>query len=254
MPSTRCQAGRSPLGRLASTLACAPAWLSVALVVAGCGVLPLHTMNPRPGQQVAAPLPARAASRSADSNLDTLTNANGASAIATPVAAGPAAALASATQPRNEPGYLLDSGDRLRIVVFGQEGLSNSYAVDAAGNITVPLIGMVPARGISTAELARAVAARLRNGFVREPQVAIEIEVYRPFFILGEVAYPGQYPYVPSMTVEAAVAIAGGFTPRAYRFDVKLVRKAAGHAYRASVPLGYAVRPGDTITVEERWF
>jgi polysaccharide export outer membrane protein len=167
----------------------------------------------------------------------------------------PASTVASVA-PAAEAGsvYQLDSGDRLRIVVFGQDGLSNSYIVDAAGNITMPLIGAVPARGTSTSELARVVGAHLRNGFIREPHVAIEIESYRPFFILGEVTYPGQYPYVPNMTVETAVAIAGGFTPRAYRWDVKVARNQGGQAYRISVPLTYALRPGDTITIDERWF
>jgi polysaccharide biosynthesis/export protein len=138
--------------------------------------------------------------------------------------------------------------------VFGQDGLSNSYTVDAAGNITMPLIGAVPARGSSTVELARTVGARLRNGFIREPHVAIEIESYRPFFILGEVTYPGQYPYVPNMTVETAVAIAGGFTPRAYRWNMKVSRNQGGESYRMSVPPTYELRPGDTINIDERWF
>jgi polysaccharide export outer membrane protein len=159
-------------------------------------------------------------------------------------------------QPPSDPAYRLDTGDRLRIVVFGQEVLSNSYFVDAAGQVTVPLIGAVSARGLTTQQLARAVAARLRAGFIREPHVAIEVEVYRPFFILGEVTLPGQYPYVPNMTVETAVAIAGGFTPRAYRSDVKIDRPTAGEALRsrASVPLLTRVQPGDTIVVKERWF
>ena len=109
----------------------------------------------------------------------------------------------------HDPAYRLDAGDRLRIVVFGQEGLTNSYSVDAAGVVTMPLIGSVPARGCTPAELAAAVTARLQGGFIREPYVAVEIEAYRPFFILGEVAAPGQYPYVPNMTAQAAVAIAG---------------------------------------------
>jgi polysaccharide biosynthesis/export protein len=170
------------------------------------------------------------------------------------MAVAPIVAVAPAVLPDSAAAYLLDSGDRLRIVVFGQDGLSNTYVVDAAGNITMPLIGAVPARGSSTAELARQVGARLRNGFIREPHVAIEIESYRPFFILGEVTYPGQYPFVPNMTVETAVAIAGGFTPRAYRWDVKVARNQDGQAYRLAVPLTYALRPGDTITIEERWF
>jgi polysaccharide export outer membrane protein len=170
-------------------------------------------------------------------------------------AASPVAVVSAAASPADAVSvYQLDSGDRLRIVVFGQDGLSNSYTVDAAGNITMPLIGSVPARGSSPSELARTVGARLRNGFIREPHVAIEIESYRPFFILGEVTYPGQYPYVPNMTVETAVAIAGGFTPRAYRWDVKVARNQGGQSYRMSVPLTYALRPGDTITIDERWF
>ncbi len=111
------------------------------------------------------------------------------------------------------PAYTLDSGDRLRVVVFGQEGLTNSYAVDIAGNVTLPLIGPVRARGHTTTEVSAAVVARLRQGFLREPHVAVEVEAYRPFFILGEVSFPGQYPYVANMTVETAVAIAGGFQP-----------------------------------------
>jgi polysaccharide export outer membrane protein len=175
-------------------------------------------------------------------------------ALPAPAVASPVAAIASAAAPEAASVYLLDSGDKLRIVVFGQDGLSNSYVVDAAGNVTMPLIGAVAARGTSTSELARSVGARLRNGFIREPHVAIEIENYRPFFILGEVTYPGQYPYVPNMTVETAVAIAGGFTPRAYRWDVKVARNQGGQTYRMSVPLTYALRPGDTLTIDERWF
>jgi polysaccharide biosynthesis/export protein len=159
-------------------------------------------------------------------------------------------------QPPSDPAYRLDTGDKLRVVVFGQEALSNSYFVDAAGQVTIPLIGAVGARGLTTQQLARAVAAKLRAGFIREPHVAIEVEVYRPFFILGEVTLPGQYPYVPNMTVETAVAIAGGFTPRAYRYDVKIDRPTSGAALRsrASVPLLTRVQPGDTIVVTERWF
>jgi polysaccharide export outer membrane protein len=158
--------------------------------------------------------------------------------------------------PPPEPPYLLDTGDKLRIVVFGQDGLSNSYFVDASGQITMPLIGVVNARGLSTQQLARAVAEKLRAGFIREPHVAIEVETYRPFFILGEVTQPGQYPYVPNMTIETAVAIAGGFSPRAHRWDVHIDRPAQGSALRSrgSVPLLTRVRPGDTIIIKERWF
>jgi polysaccharide export outer membrane protein len=150
--------------------------------------------------------------------------------------------------------YLLDAGDRLRVVIYGQEGLTNSYAIDAGGSITMPLIGAVPARGLTPAGLASHITGRLRNGYIREPSVAVEIEAYRPFFILGEVAAPGQYPYVPNMSVESAVAIAGGFSPRAKRDAVTLTHTDPRGSIRAVVPLGTPLGPGDTVLVGERWF
>jgi len=150
--------------------------------------------------------------------------------------------------------YKLDVGDKLRVVVYGQEGLTNSYAIDAGGSITMPLIGAVHARGRTPAGLAAEITAKLRNGYIREPSVAVEIESYRPFFILGEVAAPGQYPYVPNMSVESAVAIAGGFSPRARRDTVTLTHTDGSGSMRVAVPLGTAVGPGDTVLVGERWF
>jgi polysaccharide biosynthesis/export protein len=171
-----------------------------------------------------------------------------------PIAAAPPAA-AVAFAPVTGPGeYTLDSGDRLRIVVFGQEGLTNAYAVDASGFIDMPLIGPVLARGATTDELAGRISAKLRDGFIREPHVAVEIEAYRPFFILGEVTYPGQYPYVANMTAETAVAIAGGFTPRAFRRNLIVNRTINGRAMRMTVPVTFPLRPGDTVNVTERWF
>jgi len=150
--------------------------------------------------------------------------------------------------------YQLDAGDKLRVVVYGQEGLTNTYAIDAAGSITMPLIGAVPARGRTPAGLAAAITVKLRNGYIRDPSVAVEIESYRPFFILGEVQAPGQYPYVPNMTVESAVAIAGGFTPRAKRNAVTVTHTDAGGSGRYVVPMGTSLSPGDTVYVGERWF
>jgi polysaccharide export outer membrane protein len=150
--------------------------------------------------------------------------------------------------------YRLDAGDRLRVVVFGQEGLTNTYAIDAGGSITMPLIGSVPARGRTPSGLAAEIGAKLRHGFIRDPSVSVEIESYRPFFILGEVAAPGQYPYVPNMSVESAVAIAGGFSPRARRDSVTLTHYDGSNTMRMMVPLGTGVGPGDTVMVGERWF
>jgi polysaccharide export outer membrane protein len=171
-------------------------------------------------------------------------------------AASPALAYAAATpQPAAyDAGYRLDAGDKLRVVVYGQEGLTNTYAIDAGGSITMPLIGSVPARGRTPAGLAAEITGKLRNGLIRDPSVAVEIESYRPFFILGEIAAPGQYPYVPNMSVESAVAIAGGFSPRARRDRVTLTHVDGSGASRIVVPLGTALGPGDTVLVGERWF
>ena len=160
--------------------------------------------------------------------------------------------LSAAPMPRPTP--QLDAGDKLRVVVYGQDGLTNTYAIDAGGSITMPLIGAVPARGRTPAGLAAEISAKLRNGYIRDPSVAVEIESYRPFFILGEVAAPGQYPYVPNMSVESAVAIAGGFSPRALRDRVTLTHTDGSGSMRVVVPLGTAIGPGDTVLVGERWF
>ena len=106
--------------------------------------------------------------------------------------------------------YTLDSGDKVRVIVFGQDNLSNVYSVDGSGAVALPLIGPVRARGLTTFELSNEIAGKLRRKYVKDPKVTVEVETYRPFFILGEVNKPGQYPFVNAMTVEAAVAIAEG--------------------------------------------
>ena len=198
--------------------------------------------------------PARYATPSATADSGGAARANfAASSRGTYVAVAPAPvayAYAAAPAATHDAPYHLDAGDKLRVVVYGQEGLTNTYAIDAGGSITMPLIGAVAARGKTPAGLAADISARLRNGYIREPSVAVEVESYRPFFILGEVAAPGQYPYVPNMSVESAVAIAGGFSPRAKRDSVTLTHNAS----RAVVPLGTSIGPGDTILVGERWF
>jgi polysaccharide biosynthesis/export protein len=204
-----------------------------------------------------APAPRVVASPSSIADSGGAIAALRASFAATPQLSYPPAAAAYAAAPMpaaHDSGYRLDAGDKLRVVVYGQEGLTNTYAIDAGGAITMPLIGSVPARGRTPAGLAAEITAKLRSGFIREPSVAVEIDSYRPFFILGEVAAPGQYPYVPNMSVESAVAIAGGFSPRAKRDRVTLTHTDGAGSSRVVVPLGTALGPGDTVLVGERWF
>lgn len=150
--------------------------------------------------------------------------------------------------------YPLSAGDKLRVIVFGQDNLSNIYAVDGAGKIAMPLIGTVQVGGQTTGRAARAIEVKLAAGFVREPHVTVEVDTYRPFYILGEVTTSGQYPFVNGMTVETAVAIAAGFGPRAARDYAVLTRDTGSGLVSGIVPMTYSVRPGDTIVVKERFF
>ena len=150
--------------------------------------------------------------------------------------------------------YTLAAGDKLRVIVFGQDNLSNIYAVDGAGRIAMPLIGTVTVGGQTTGQAARTIESKLASGYVREPHVTVEVDAYRPFYILGEVTTSGQYPYVNGMTVESAVAIAAGFGPRAARDYAVLTREGPGGLINGIVPMHYPVRPGDTIVVKERFF
>ena len=150
--------------------------------------------------------------------------------------------------------YLLDSGDRVRLIVFNQNELNNEYTVDQSGYISVPLIGNVVARGRETNSLASEIAARLESGFIKNPDVSVEISQYRPFFVMGEVTTAGQYAYVTGMTIQTAVAIAGGFSPRAQQDYVDVTRQLNGKILTGRVKLTAPVRPGDTIYVRERLF
>ncbi len=149
--------------------------------------------------------------------------------------------------------YLLDTGDRLRVFVYGQPDLSRLYTVDHSGNIFVPLIGRVHARGRTVAKLAAGIRSRLASTYVREPQVTVDIHQNRPFFILGEVRSPGQYPYVSGMTVKTAIAIAGGYSDRAKNDIARVTRRINGVVEVLDVPSDYVLKPGDTVEVPERF-
>lgn len=150
--------------------------------------------------------------------------------------------------------YLLDTGDRLRVFVYGEPNLSRLYIVDHEGKITVPLIGTVKARGLTTYQLEAAVRSRLAGGLVRDPKVTVDVQQNRPFFILGEVRSAGQYPYVSGMTVETAVAIAGGYSERANERVARVTRRMGDFADVIEAPPGYVLQPGDTVYVYERYF
>jgi polysaccharide export outer membrane protein len=150
--------------------------------------------------------------------------------------------------------YTLDAGDRMRITVYGQPDLTNTYAVEKSGYIAFPLLGSILARGRTPKLVESDIAAKLRSSFLRNPDVSVEIDRYRPFFIMGEVASSGQYTYVPGMTVQMAVAIAGGFSARAEQENSDITRNVNGNVLTGRVSIGDPILPGDTVYIRERLF
>lgn len=150
--------------------------------------------------------------------------------------------------------YVLGAGDRVRLTVFGEKDISGTYDVSSTGVIALPLIGDVPAAGQSISVFEKAVRSKLAQGYLRDPRVSAQVVNYRPFFILGEVAKPGSYPYMNGMTILNAVALAGGYTYRADKNDMTITR--ANDSKRAPVDVSETeiVMPGDIIRVPERFF
>ena len=150
--------------------------------------------------------------------------------------------------------YRLDSGDKIRVTVFNEPTLSGEFSVGSEGSVSLPLIGDVTAKNKTPQELASEVQTRLADGYLREPRVSIEVSAYRPFFILGEVKAPGQYPYASGMTVLNAIATAQGFTPRADKKVVFVRNVGATNETAMRLTPNLRVFPGDTIRIGERYF
>jgi polysaccharide export outer membrane protein len=150
--------------------------------------------------------------------------------------------------------YLLDTGDVVRVSVYGDEALSKTYKVDDSGAVAFPLVGPVPVRGKTAEMAAAAIAAALANGYMKSPNVAAEIEAYRPFFIQGAVKAAGQFAYVYGMTVRAAVSTAGGYTDTANRSSAVIYRRQGSKMVKGTVNLDFPIFPGDTVVIGERWF
>jgi len=150
--------------------------------------------------------------------------------------------------------YTLAPTDRVRLKVYGETDITGEYEVDSSGYVSIPLAGRIRAGGLTTAQLERSITAALAKGIVRDPRVNIEIALYRPYYILGEVKKSGEYPYRIGMTVLDAVASAGGFTYRANENKVFLRR--AGGSTEEVYPLDAPIRlfPGDNIRIPERYF
>lgn len=153
------------------------------------------------------------------------------------------------------PTYLLGKGDRLRVTVFGEEDLSGEFTVDSSGRIALPLAGAVAMVGLDLRQAEQAITARLRDGYLRNPKVSVDVTNFRPFYILGEVSRPGAYPYAPGLRVTTAAALAGGFSYRADKGDIIITRPDKdGRTHDFAAGLDAFVLPGDSIKVGERFF
>jgi len=163
-------------------------------------------------------------------------------------------AVFASAQGAAQEDYRLDTGDSVRVTVFGEGDLSGEFKVDDTGKISLPLIGEVKAEGRTASELETAITDALRPDYLISPNVTIEVLNYRPFFIMGEVRNPGSYPYVSGISVMEAVALAGGFTYRARTNEVFIKRAGAPGEEEKLLPVETEVLPGDVIRVRERFF
>lgn len=155
---------------------------------------------------------------------------------------------------RSVPEYRLGAADKVRVNVFGEEALTGEFIVGGSDKVSLPLIGEVQAAGLTIGQFQEEIAQALRQGYINEPRVSAEVLNYRPFYILGEVKKPGEYPYTNNLTVLNAVATAEGFS---YRANTRMVYiKRADGAGEQAFPLTTAtqVAPGDTIRIGERFF
>lgn len=184
----------------------------------------------------------------------------GCSAPSRPASPNQAAAVqsinpaAGTAGPGDISAYRLGPGDKVKVTVFGQEKESGTFDIDGSGNMAYPLLGNVPAQGLTPSELQERLRAELDRRFIVNPRVTIEVQNYRPFYIYGEVQKSGSYPFVAGLTVRRAVAIAGGYTRRARYAPVQVVRESTEGAREITLELDMPVLPGDTIQVLQRLF
>jgi polysaccharide export outer membrane protein len=151
--------------------------------------------------------------------------------------------------------YTLGAGDKIKVITFGSEQLSGEFQIADTGKLAFPLLGSIPAAGVTTDQLQETLDQALRQkNILTDPKVAVEVVSYRPVFILGEVSRPGSYPYQPGMTVLSAVSTAGGFTYRAQEGFASITRTTGGAAAEGKVGRQSFVLPGDVVTIFERRF
>jgi len=156
--------------------------------------------------------------------------------------------------PRFNPDYVLGPGDKIRLTVFGEDDLSREYAVDGSGFVRLPLIGQVHAAGLTAGQLESAVGGAYAHGYLKQPRVSVEVTTYRPFYIIGAVGRPGEYPYVNNMTALNAVALAGGFTDKAIQSTLYVRHEGQTTEQAVRADQLTRIMPGDVVRVKTSLF
>ncbi len=150
--------------------------------------------------------------------------------------------------------YILGPGDKLKLTVFEEADLSGDYTIDGTGFVRLPLIGQVRASGLNSTQLEAAIASSLSRGYLKQPRVSVQVATYRPFYIIGAVAKPGEYPYVNNMNALNAIALAGGYTPSAVESAIYIRREASNIEVKMPVDRSTLIRPGDVVRVNTTLF
>ncbi len=176
----------------------------------------------------------------------------GALAQAASPAVAPSPATQSATMPTDNPDYILGSGDAIQIAVFGVPELGGAFTVSGAGIVSLPLVGDIKASGLTVAQLTDVIGQKLKDGYVLDPKISMQVTSFRPYYILGEVNKPDQYAYADGLNVLNAVARAGGFTYRAQEKHVFIKHAGERKETEDLLTTDLMVAPGDTIRVAER--
>jgi len=169
-------------------------------------------------------------------------------------ASAPAVESGPLTSSISDENYRLGAGDKVKVVVYGETDLSGEFPVNGSGQVQFPLVGQVAAAGLTIHEFIAELHTALADGYLKDPKISVEVQSFRPFYIMGEINKPGEYPYESGLTVRSAIALAGGYTYRADHSDVYIRRKGEANELKVDADSEARVFPGDIIRIPERFF
>jgi polysaccharide export outer membrane protein len=167
---------------------------------------------------------------------------------------GAAAATGDAPPAYGGADYRLGTGDKVRVTVYDEADLSGEFQIDATGFVRLPLIGQIKAGGMTAHDVEASIVTALSDGYLNDPKVNVEVTTYRPFYVVGEVLKPGEYPFANGMTASSAVALAGGYSPKAVQSVVYVRHQGENREERVAANEATPIRPGDVLRVDSTTF